>query len=286
MHSAYVSPSSHFRIVTVSVEVRSTAATCIELGNASAIGHDAQAIPRFGDMSRDSVRVNTRELAPTQPTIGRFEVLLKSDRFKLMGPRALDGYLGEKRSKGKAVQVVKGLHRYYVVDGHHTLTAMLAGDAPSELDLDLRADYSGMRPEEFWRRMQEEGLVHTRALGAPVEVSQLPGTFDGLVDDPFRSIAWLIRKMGAFQDLKRPYQEFAVADFLREHMHFSPKRNHEYEIASLRAFELMRSSLAKERAREDDRLGFLGGDVDRDTLIDDYYHVLEKTRAPRWYRNG
>ncbi|MEO0461141.1 MAG: ParB/Srx family N-terminal domain-containing protein [Myxococcota bacterium] len=236
-------------------------------------------------MARDLVRVNTNELAPTQPTIGRFEVLLKSDRFKLMGPRALDGYLEEKRSKGKAVQVVKGLHRYYVVDGHHTLTAMLAGDAPPELDLDLRADHSGMGPDAFWQRMLDDGLVHTRALGAPVEVSQLPSSFDRLVDDPFRSIAWLIRKMGAFEDLKRPYQEFAVADFLREHMHFAPTRNYEYEIASLRAFELMRSSLAEERAHADGRLGFLGGDVDRDTLIDDYYQVLEEARAPRWYRN-
>ena len=39
--------------------------------------------------------------------------------------------------------------------------------------------------------------------------------------------------MGAFEDLKLPYQEFMVADFLREHMRFTPQNLHEYELACL-----------------------------------------------------
>ncbi|MEL6545711.1 MAG: ParB/Srx family N-terminal domain-containing protein, partial [Myxococcota bacterium] len=219
----------------------------------------------------------------TQPSIGRFEVSLKADRFKLMSSRDLDGYLDEKRDKDKAVRVVKRRRRFFVVDGHHTLSAIRASGIARELELDLIEDYSDASDDHFWSKMRENHWLFLRCKGERLEPEALPGSLDALVDDPFRSIAWLIRKMGAYEDLKVPYQEFAVADFLREHIRFAPKALHEYETASVRAFELMRSRVAEERSREDSLLGFISGEFESEELVNDYYSVIEKARAPRHY---
>jgi len=230
----------------------------------------------------DLVPVHPRELAPTQPTIGRFEVSLKAERFRLMSPRDLDGYLDEKRSKDKGVQVVKGQGRFWVVDGHHTLTALNSLSEVRVLYLEQLEDWTGLDEQAFWKRMRKRGWVLERGRGEPMSRETFSERLGGLLDDPFRSLAWLIRKMGAFEDLKRPYQEFTVADFLRAHMVFEPQMDHEYELAALRAFELMRSEKAERAAEDEPLLGFLSRDAG-DDLIARYYGVLEKARAPRYY---
>lgn len=234
-------------------------------------------------MGDKRIIVNTHELSPTQPTIGRFEVSLKADRFKLMSGRDLDGYVEEKRSKGKPIQVVKGPRRYFVVDGHHTVSAILESGAARELSLDLIADYSDHDPDNFWEEMKKESWVLLEKNGRRIDPCDLPMGLDELEDDPFRSIAWLVRKMGAFEDLKAPYQEFVIADFLRAHMRFSPRAFYEYETAAIRAFEILRSDEARARAKDQPLFGFIDDDVDEDRLVERYYEVLEKARAPRHY---
>lgn len=237
-------------------------------------------------MAYSHVRLNTVELAPTQASIGGFEVMLKADRFKLMSSTAISGYLREKESKGKPVLVVKGLRRYFVVDGHHTLSAILKASQPRELDIALHSDFSDAKTEdEFWQRMSQEGLLYERCLGVQVSPHDFPDKMLELVDDPFRSIAWLIRKMGAFEDLRQPYQEFRIADFLREHMAFSPLDFHEFETACVRAYELMRSHEAKRWADEHGLPGMKKTDGKKpDDLVSIYYDVLTAVRRPRHYR--
>ncbi len=236
-------------------------------------------------MTGSMVRVNTAELAPTQGSIGGFEVMLKADRFKLMSPTAIHGYLREKESKGKPVLVVKGLHRFFVVDGHHTLSAIVTACKPRELDLSLRADFSDLGSEtEFWAQMEADGLIYPRRLGVTVSPLDFPRDLLHLVDDPFRSIAWIIRKMGAFNDLNQPYQEFFIADFLRERMAFSPASYHEYETACLRAFELMRTNDARKWAKKNGLPGFRSVGNVPDHLIDRYYDVITAARRPNYYR--
>lgn len=236
-------------------------------------------------MASQFVRVNTLELAPTQPCIGRFEVLLKQDRFKLMSHRDIDGYLREKSEKGKAVQIVKRLPRYYIVDGHHTLTAILEANEPRDLELEQVADYTDCEDDAtFWKKMQKKGWALTRNCGDEVEPSSFPETLEGLCNDPFRSLAWLIRKMNAFNDLKKPYVEFEVADYLREQMQFQPEHFYEYETAALRAFELMQQDAAAEFFADKGLKTLIRREKVKD-LLARYYEVLETARAPRYYRN-
>ncbi len=237
-------------------------------------------------MSSEIIRVNTLELSPTQPCIGRFEVLLKTDRFKLMADRDVDGYLREKSEKGKPVQVVKRLPRYFIIDGHHTLCAILAANEPRDLELEQVADYSDLKDDKaFWKTMKKKGWALTRNCGEDVEPSSFPESLDKLDDDPFRSLAWLVRKMGGFVDLKQPYLEFHVADYLRERMQFEPKHYYEYETAAMRAFELMRGSEAVDYFKKKNLKGLVIEESCDDDLLKLYYSVLESARAPRYYRN-
>lgn len=235
---------------------------------------------------RPPVRVNTRELSATQASIGRFEVRMKADRFKLMSPSDILGYVEEKRQKGKPPQVVRGLGRYFVVDGHHTLTAIVEASGHRELTLELAADLSSLHDTSaFWGEMAQRHFLYGKRLGEPVSPQAYPESLVDLDDDPFRSVAWLIRKMGAFDDLKQPYQEFLVADFLREHMRFTPSELWEYELACLRACELVRSPQAQAWAEAGNLPGFVSTKpVCKDPLAV-YYDVLETARAPRYYRD-
>lgn len=236
-------------------------------------------------MSTEIVRVNTLELSPTQPCIGRFEVNLKKDRFKLMADRDIDGYLKEKSDKGKPVQVVKRLPRYYIIDGHHTLTAILSANEPRDLELEQVADFSNLEDDDaFWKKMEKKGWVLKRKRGEDVSPTTFPDSLDGLEDDPFRTLAWLVRKMEGFVDLKKPYVEFHIADYLRERMQFEPKHRYEYETAAMRAFELMRSKEATKHFEKQGLDGLVIQESWDDDLLKLYYSVLESARAPRYYR--
>ncbi|MEM7676655.1 MAG: ParB/Srx family N-terminal domain-containing protein, partial [Myxococcota bacterium] len=164
------------------------------------------------------------------------------------------------------------------------LCAILTARQPRELDIALFADFSDAKSDEdFWARMAKKGLMYDRCLGVEVSSRDFPQKILELVDDPFRSIAWLIRKMGAFEDLRQPYQEFRIADFLRQHMVFTPAEHHEFETACVRAFELMRSPEAAEWADKHGLPGMKTGKVP-DDLVSMYYDVLTAARRPRFYR--
>ena len=236
-------------------------------------------------MGSQLTKVRIEELAPTQGCIGRFEVQLKADRFRLMSAADVHGYLRDKADRGKPVELVKGPKRFFVVDGHHTLSAILEATALRELDLDVVDDLGEHdEPKALWAAMQEEGWVYDRVQGEEVSPLEFPPRLESLADDPFRTMAWLLRKMGAFDDLREPYQEFRIGDFLRQHMVFEPVHLHEYELATIRGFELLRSGVAKEAVGRGKLPGVDPGDDVPDDLLERYYQVLGKARAPRCYR--
>jgi hypothetical protein len=51
-----------------------------------------------------------------------------------------------------------------------------------------------------------------RAGGAP---DSMPASVDGLIDDPFRSLAGAIKTAGGYAKDKAPFSEFRWADFMR-----------------------------------------------------------------------
>ncbi|MEL4383009.1 ParB/Srx family N-terminal domain-containing protein, partial [Shewanella algae] len=52
-------------------------------------------------------------------------------------------------------------------------------------------------------------------MGRKITFEDLPLNVDDMVDNPFRSLAWLLKKAKTYKDLDVPFQEFAWASFLR-----------------------------------------------------------------------
>ena len=50
----------------------------------------------------------------------------------------------------------------------------------------------------------------------PREALYLPRDIRGLADDPYRSIAWFVRKAGGFENSDRNFAEFKWANFFRK----------------------------------------------------------------------
>ena len=46
-----------------------------------------------------------------------------------------------------------------------------------------------------------------------------------MTDDPYRSLAWLVREAGGYKQLDTPFQEFAWTEYLRKHMVIGGKPN-------------------------------------------------------------
>jgi hypothetical protein len=135
----------------------------------------------------------------------------------------------------KAINVVVGPGpRLFVTDHHHGALAWwkvkserrepaLIGvceivNAEKGLPLTFASE------DEFWRIMGEKRLVRPYdekgvKLASP---SALPHTLDALPDDPYRSLAWLVRESGGFctdgpdPNVQKEFLEFQWADFFRE----------------------------------------------------------------------
>ena len=189
-------------------------------------------------------------LIPTQGAVGFYQVTAKAQKLKKMNHREQKVYLA-----ARPVPVVldqKG--RYYLVDRHH-LCAACARTEIMKVYIILVANFSDTSSDaEFWARMQAAHyvLLHD-AHGAVIKPEQLPRSIQFLPDDPYRSLAALVRNADAIQKIKIPFSEFAWADFFRKHI--------EHELVDdmlrcsnvTRAVKIARSQLAKNIP------GFVGG---------------------------
>lgn len=119
-----------------------------------------------------------------------------------MSSRAIDGYIDEKRADGKPVAVVKGLHRYFAIDGHHTLSAILAVSPSRELLVDQVEDFSGIDAESFWQKMKARGFYLNSALVRPIEPADFPAQLSELQDANHRARddLWVAKHLAAHTD--------------------------------------------------------------------------------------
>jgi hypothetical protein len=64
--------------------------------------------------------------------------------------------------------------------------------------------------------LDNRGWMHPfDAQGRRQDYGKIPKSLDGLVDDPYRSLAGELRRVGGFAKDTTPFSEFLWADFLR-----------------------------------------------------------------------
>lgn len=158
---------------------------------------------------------NVLSLRPTQFAVGMLEVDEKIKEVKAFGKKKLKNYLKE-----NVVPVVRSPDdELYIVDKHHYLSVCYhlgIQQVKVEIIKDFRDDEK-LSYEKFWKWMSRSrnSYPYCQFGEGPREALYLPHDIRGLADDPYRSIAWFVRKAGGFDNSEKNFAEFAWANYFR-----------------------------------------------------------------------
>jgi len=134
--------------------------------------------------------------------------------------------------------------RHYIVDHHH-LGLALHEEGVAHVKLMVLDDLSYLAPTIFWRVMEQRNWVHPfDATGKRRPYTDIPARITDLADDPYRSLAGMLRGAGGFAKDTSPFAEFLWADYLRPHITRAQIRK-DVGAAVREALGLARSPLAR-----------------------------------------
>lgn len=159
-------------------------------------------------------RAELSRIRPTQFTVGRAEVERKAMEW---------AGLGKKRRKSEIEHhvfpaVLGPGGEYYIVDHHHLGVALLE-EGIKEVFITALDDLSWLKPAVFWRTLEFRSWSHPYdSRGARRDYRDMPHGLPQLEDDPYRSLAGLVRAAGGFAKDQAPFVEFLWADFFRQHV--------------------------------------------------------------------
>jgi hypothetical protein len=151
------------------------------------------------------------ELRPTQMTLGMREVVMKQASWKERDSKDLEKFLGS-----HMVPVIVGPgQQKYLIDHHHLARALHEIGVKSVF-VTVVTDLHKLEVATFWNMMDYHGWTHPfDAKGRRCDYAELPATVEDMHDDPYRSLAGELRRIGGFAKDSTPYSEFVWADFLR-----------------------------------------------------------------------
>jgi hypothetical protein len=172
---------------------------------------------------------STDAMRPTQCSVGFLEVQFKIQEFR---ERSLKLEEFAKYLKGHPIPAVLGPdERMYLTDHHHMGLALVKlanewdeSDKPAVMNpfrkccFQIVKDYSErheLSMRQFFAKLEDHKLCHPFD-GNGQRVNKLPKYLSEMVDDPYRSLAGLSRKAGAYDKVDVAYTEFLWADYLRD----------------------------------------------------------------------
>jgi hypothetical protein len=182
------------------------------------------------------------ELRPTQITVGMREVEGKRKRWRERTAKS-----DEKAAKflGRHMMpVILGPQDQHFIIDHHHLSRALLEEGEQEVLVTVVADLSRLDKDEFWIFVDNRGWLHPfDQTGRRLGTDKLPKTVAQLVDDPYRSLAGELRRMGGFAKDTTPFSEFLWADFLRRRVDLQVVKS-DFEQALEQALQLVKSQEA------------------------------------------
>ncbi len=157
------------------------------------------------------------DLQPTQFFVGMREV--ENIAFNLLKARSKNNL--EDKILDRPTQIVLAPEeKAYVIDGHHfTIAAALINE--KKVFVEVVKDFSKKTPAEFWQKMSERNWVYPyNKMRKKIPAAQIEKVFEkfsfaDLTDDPYRSLAWMVRVSGGYKAIDHPFEEFYWADFFR-----------------------------------------------------------------------
>ncbi len=113
----------------------------------------------------------------------------------------------------------------YLTDRHHFAVALMEIGETHALGRVIY-DWSDLPVDEFWKRMKKEEkcfLYDSQGKG-PKNPDLLPQRLTQLENDPYRSLAWLVRINGGYRKTEVLYAEFKWAQYFRPRVSVSTRR--------------------------------------------------------------
>jgi hypothetical protein len=99
-----------------------------------------------------------------------------------------------------------------------------------------------LEPAPFWTFLDNRGWMHPfDDKGQRRPYDEIPHSLREMVDDPFRSLAGALRRVGGYAKDTTPFSEFLWADFLRRRMKRRQARD-DFAKALREALKLAKSS--------------------------------------------
>jgi hypothetical protein len=180
------------------------------------------------------------ELRPTQITVGMREVRAKQKEWQQQPDKKKRAeFLGR-----HMIPVIRGPKgRLYVIDHHH-LSLALHNEGVESVLVTSVADLRELPEDAFWIFLDNRSWVHPYdASGRRCHFDEIPRKISGLKDDPFRSMAGELRRLGGFAKDTTPFSEFLWADFMRRRISRSVAKD-DFPKALKQAMKLAKSTEA------------------------------------------
>jgi hypothetical protein len=158
--------------------------------------------------------VSISELRPTQITIGLREVEERRKQWRTRKRRKEAAFFDS-----HMIPVVVGPKgRHYIIDHHHLALALME-EGLKEIYVLPVARLERLEQDAFWTQLDNRGWMHPfDARGRRRPYNEIPHSLPDMVDDPFRSLAGALRRVGGYAKDTTPFSEFLWADFLRRRM--------------------------------------------------------------------
>jgi len=171
-----------------------------------------------------------RTLRPLQGAVGMEEVRKKKEDIEDTDKNVT----GKKTRLDLAydpIKIVRGPLGLYVTDHHHGARAWIEADHTMGT-CQIQSDTISTDPTQFWVDLKDKKLVWLKDKnGNPITEERLPATLEALPDDPYRTLAWRVRKgekgvpndEGFCRGLmtgNKEFAEFQWADWLRKRPEF------------------------------------------------------------------
>jgi len=166
--------------------------------------------------------VAIHDLRPTQITVGMREVEEKRARWRAQPANKKADFLGS-----HFIPVVLGPNKKPYLTDHHHLARALHDEGVKEVAVTIMADLSTLEPAAFWFYLDNRAWTFLYDADGELQPhKQLPKHVEGLVDDPYRSLAGELRRAGGFAKDVTPFSEFLWADFLRRRIKHKKAESH------------------------------------------------------------
>jgi len=187
------------------------------------------ALPIYGtitDVSADTCKSRTlspancvcdlRWLRPLQGAVGLGEVADKAK--KIRDPQKLAKERADLEQD--PIKVVLGFGGdYYVVEHHHGARAWLEAGYTAGV-CKIQDSIGATDPDSFWAQLKARKWVYLKDKdGVVITPDKLPKRLEEMPDDPYRTLAWMVRKRDGFcrslMTGETAFAEFQWADWMR-----------------------------------------------------------------------